>query len=91
MKNQQTMRARMLAEANEVYPDGMIEAYFHLDTGEEKKDPHLDTLALFIGREIADLVDEDASTETNREIIDSALTTAALEIDAVIAHFRGLR
>lgn len=82
---------QMLKEANDNYPDDLIGRYFDLKTGKEKpiRDGG-DTLALFIGREIISVLDDEDMTEEDcRERIDATLTNAAQELDRVIAHFRG--
>lgn len=86
---QNKMALKMLKEASAVYPDRFIENYFDMKTGKEIPGKNGDTLALFIGREIVELVDETQTAEENRETIESALTNAAQEFDRVIAHFRG--
>lgn len=84
------MAAKMLREANNVYADGMIETYFDMKTGEERDDTSGgDTLALFIGREVSGLTDENDTPAENRATLEAALTRAADELDSVICHFRG--
>lgn len=71
---------KLLREANEVYPDAQIAAYFDLDTGVENHTEEAgDTLALFIGREILD-------TGEDREMAIMALECALEELQFVIAH-----
>lgn len=82
---------QMLREANENYPDDCIASQFDLKTGDELQDVHCgDTLALFIGREIiAVLEGNNYKAKEARKCLEQTLTTAAQELDRVIAHFRG--
>ena len=74
-----------LMEASDVYPDNFIEHYFDFKTGKEIRGRNGDTLALFIGREIAELYDPRATDEENRAESVRALSTATRELAAVIA------
>lgn len=84
------MRAKMLREANSVYPDGCIENYFDLRTGEELDDPSGgDTMALFIGREISECIGDDMSLKEARQECARLMRTAADDLGDVLAHFEG--
>lgn len=77
----------LLREANRAYPDLCIENYFDMKTG-NRKDGSGDILALFIGTEILELVDEKDSIEKNRSRIVNAIQTATLELELVASAVR---
>ena len=68
----------------------MIENYFDMETGEELDDTSGgDTLALFIGREISECIEDDMAEAEARQECDRLMTNAAQDLDAVVAKFRG--
>lgn len=83
------LQLKLLAEANANYPDGCIEGYFVLKTGRQRyKSYGYDTMALFIGRELLDVTEGIDNENDARIAIESSLTLAAQELDALISYFR---
>ncbi len=79
---------RLLHIVNEAYPDGMIETYRNLDTGEENLGASGDTLAEFIAREIVETYEPQGSWAENLERASGVMMTAYEEIGAVVARIQ---
>lgn len=82
--------AAYLTEASKAYGRGIMESYFDLATGKERRRPPGgggDPLAQFVGIEISELYDPKVSDQANRTEFIRALGVARDEINKVVAHF----
>jgi len=89
-KVDQKRLAQLIREADQAYHGGgYISEVFDLDTGEEREQEASatsDTLALFIGREIASVFEPGSSISKSRENVVNALDVAVQELKTVIAR-----
>ncbi len=76
--------SEIIAIADRVYPDGLVQAYF-----EDPEGHHGDTLAKFIAVELREVYDAEAGTEEQLSEAVRAMRRARDELESVVAALEG--
>lgn len=80
--------SRIIAIANEAYPDGMIEQAYKAEQGPPPKEDVGDTLATFIVRELKETYDETTPDKAQLVEAQRVMDKACLELSEVALAFR---